>query len=213
MRGQRGWKFFEQDKGVLRLLRNLVSNQAEMRSTRKSQYSAISVRRWPLLAVVIWVSVVWMAWSWDLHVNVSRSAPRGLYRAANAPLTRGALVAACLPTEVARVGLERGYLPPGSCPGGAQPVIKRVAAMASDAVDVTSTRVSVNGRPLSDSAVAAADSRGRALSHMPWGERMLSDGEVWLMGTADRRSWDSRYFGPVTAAAIRTVVRPVFTID
>ena len=38
-------------------------------------------------------------------------------------------------------------------------------------------------------------------------------GEVWLFGRSGAQRWDSRYFGPVPAASVRRVVRPVLTVD
>jgi type IV secretory pathway protease TraF len=41
--------------------------------------------------------------------------------------------------------------------------------------------------------------------------RRVGAGEVWLFGFNDARSWDARYFGPVPAAGVRGVLRPVVT--
>ena len=64
------------------------------------------------------------------------SAPAGIYRLSDAPLVRGALVAACLPAAIARTGLTRGYLQAGDCPGGAEPVAKVLGALPGDVVKV-----------------------------------------------------------------------------
>jgi len=54
-------------------------------------------------------------------LNVSRSAPRGIYRTVGeAPLAEP-LVVACPPGAVTRLGRERGYLGRGDCPGRTQP--------------------------------------------------------------------------------------------
>src|SRR5207302_5413533 len=71
-----------------------------------------------------------------LHVNLSPSAPRGLYRAIAGAPTRGAWVAACVSAEAATFGRARGYLGAGSCVGGVQPVIKPVVALAGDVVEL-----------------------------------------------------------------------------
>ncbi len=36
-------------------------------------------------------------------------------------------------------------------------------------------------------------------------------GQVWLFGFNDRRSWDSRYFGPIPLANVRGEIEPVVT--
>jgi type IV secretory pathway protease TraF len=49
-------------------------------------------------------------------LNLSASAPRGLYLMVVGDPTSDALVVACLPADVAAFGLVRGYLGAGTCP-------------------------------------------------------------------------------------------------
>jgi conjugative transfer signal peptidase TraF len=127
--------------------------------------------------------------------------------------SRGAFVAVCLPPDVARFGRARGYLRAGDCPGGIQAAIKQVIAMEGDIVEVGPAEVRVNERRLPNSATAAVDSAARPLPHVPWGRHRVPPDQVWLHGTGDPRSWDSRYFGPLSLAHIRATVAPVLTID
>ena len=152
-----------------------------------------------------------LALSSVVHLNVSPSAPLGLYRRVDQPVVRGLLVVGCVPTAAARLARERGYLDRGSCPGGAQPVLKRVGAVPGDLVDLRPDGVAVNGTRLSDSAPALTDSLGRPLHHAPWGRTVVAPDEVWLIGIETRRSWDSRYFGPVPLDQVHAV-RPVLTL-
>jgi len=62
----------------------------------------------------------------------------------------------------------------------------------------------------SNSRTAARDSAERPLDHVAWGVRRVAPGEVWLFGFNDPRC-DARYFGPVPAAGVRGVFRPVVT--
>jgi conjugative transfer signal peptidase TraF len=139
------------------------------------------------------------------------SCPEGFYRLTQAPIRHGQLVAACLPEDSERQGLERGYLRTGDCPGGAEPVLKVVGGLDGDAIEVEAGWVAVNGERLTNSATMAQDSAGRWLRHVMWGKRRVGLGEVWLFGFNNRRSWDSRYFGPVPLGAVRGVVQPVLT--
>ncbi len=139
------------------------------------------------------------------------AAPAGVYRIAGHEVRRGELVAACLPLGAAKLGLARGYLRAGDCPGDAEPVDKVIGALPGDLLDIEPGWVSVNGVRFPDSATASRDSAGRPLAHVRWGERRVAPGEVWLFGFNDRRSWDSRYFGPVPLAAIRGELKPVVT--
>jgi conjugative transfer signal peptidase TraF len=143
--------------------------------------------------------------------NTDSAAPAGVYRVVSHQIERGDLVVACLPVGVAKLGLARGYLGAGDCRGGAEPVDKIIGALPGDVVDIEPGSVSVNGVGFPDSATASRDSARRLLAHVPWGKRRVAPGEVWLFGFNDRRSWDSRYFGPVPLASIRGELRPVVT--
>jgi conjugative transfer signal peptidase TraF len=139
------------------------------------------------------------------------SAPVGIYRIAESPAGRGALVAVCLPAVLERQGLARGYLQRGDCRAGAEPVAKVIGAVAGDVVEVEPGWVAVNGVKFPNSQTAARDSAGRPLAHVLSGARRVGTGEVWLFGFNDTRSWDARYFGPVPAANVRGALRAVVT--
>lgn len=142
-------------------------------------------------------------------VNLSPSLPRGLYRPVPLPLARGRLVSACLPLDAARLGRSRSYLPPGLCPGDSAPVLKVLAALPGDLVEITPSGVLVNGDRLRDSAVHAADSHGRRLSPVPRGRYRLR-GCYWL-AAPHPDSWDSRYFGCLPRESLREVLIPWWT--
>ena len=108
--------------------------------------------------------------------------------------------------------MGRHYLGPGECPGGAEPVVKVVAALEGSVVDVTPERVLVDGEALARSRPLGEDRGGRPLQSLPAGAQRLGPGEVWLHSPYEERSWDSRYFGPVPAANIIFVVEPVLTV-
>jgi conjugative transfer signal peptidase TraF len=147
------------------------------------------------------------------------AAPLGIYRVeplrsqqSVRDLKRGELVEACLPVAIAQRGLERGYLQHGGCPGGAEPVAKRLGALSGDIVIISAESVVVNGNCLSlQSETRPVDSRGRPLDHVTWGANRVSPKTVWLFGFNNPRSWDSRYFGPVLQTDVRGVLTPVVT--
>jgi conjugative transfer signal peptidase TraF len=132
---------------------------------------------------------------------VSRRAP-----------SRGDLVLACLPDAIARFGSARGYLLRGrGCGDGIEPVGKRLGALPGDSVEVMRDYVAVNGQRLEHSATLSLDSRGQSVKHVAWGRYTVPTNQVWLFGTKDARSWDSRYFGPVPASSVRAALEPVLT--
>ena len=146
-----------------------------------------------------------------LIANTDSAAPAGVYRVVGHGFGRGDLVAVCLPIAIAQDGLARGYLRTGGCAGDAEPVDKMVGAVAGDTVDIEPGWVVVNGVRFARSATASRDSAGRPLAHVAWGERTVAANQVWLFGFNDRRSWDSRYFGPIPAANVRGKLEAVLT--
>ena len=148
-----------------------------------------------------------------LHVNLSPSAPPGLYRSVTGTPTRGTWVAACVSPKAAALAHARGYLLSGSCPGGVEPVLKPVVAIAGDVVELGPDAVTVNGQRLPRSASATLDSSGRSLPHAVWGRHVVGSDELWLVSTRVANSWDSRYLGPVSLSQVRTVAQPVWTVD
>jgi len=143
--------------------------------------------------------------------NTDSAAPAGVYRVVGHRVARGDLVAACLPFAVAQQGLARGYLRTGGCAGDAEPVDKIVGALAGDIVEIEPGWLAINGKRIAHSATAFHDSAGRPLEHVAWGKHEVAAGEVCLFGFNDRRSWDSRYFGPIPIANVRGKLDPVLT--
>jgi conjugative transfer signal peptidase TraF len=202
-----------QDKAWLRLPRNPLTRRPSLSSTCIRACSGFLRRRWPLAVALISVGSVATGPGLGLGLNLSGSAPRGLYRAVEGAPARGALVTACLPLELALFGRLRGYLGAGDCPGGTQPMIKTLGAVAGDRVELGREVVTVNAVPRLRRSVRAFDSSARPLSHVAFGSYPVADDQVWLFGLSDARSWDSRYFGPVPLTAVRNVVRPVIAVD
>jgi type IV secretory pathway protease TraF len=84
---------------------------------------------------------------------------------------------------------------------------KRVAAVAGDTVETDAEGVHVNHFLIPGSRSLTSDSRGRALPQK-WGWIVIRPGELFLVATDNRRSFDSRYFGAVAATDL-IVVEPV----
>lgn len=148
-----------------------------------------------------------------LRFNATPSMPLGLWQIvpSDAPLRRGAIVAVCPPnTAAVRAGVARGYIPPGQCPGGYEPLVKPIAATSGDVVTISAAGAAINGQAAQNTAQLAHDSAGRPLSPVPPGTYQVAAGEVWLLAGRDPRSFDSRYFGPVSAANVQGIARPIW---
>jgi conjugative transfer signal peptidase TraF len=148
-----------------------------------------------------------------LRIGLTDSAcPPGIYRMVKRAPSRGDLVLACLPDAIAQLGSARGYLLRGrGCGDGIEPVGKRLSALPGDSVEVVPDYIAVNGQRLQHSATLSRDSSGRSVKHVAWGRYTVPTNQVWLFGTKDARSWDSRYFGPVPASSVRAALEPVLT--
>jgi conjugative transfer signal peptidase TraF len=151
------------------------------------------------------------ATAFELRVNWTESMPRGLYQRVDPALVRGEWVAVCLEGEAARIARERSYVIAGSCASGLAEIVKQIVAVPGDRIDLGRGGVRVNGEPIAGSELLDRDSQGEPLAHAEEGEIVLADGRYWVMGTNVRRSWDSRYFGPVARAQIVGGARPLWT--
>ena len=117
------------------------------------------------------------------------------------PLSVGSIVLTTLPPDAATLAAQRGYLP------ARVPLLKRVGAVAPQTVCVFDALVWIDGVPVA--AVLPADRLGRPLPS--WRQcRQLRPGELFLLSVTNPASFDSRYFGPVSASAVIGVAHPVW---
>ncbi len=145
-----------------------------------------------------------------LIYNPSDSVPVGWYRvqpldhrAASLPrpLSVGSIVLTRLPADAGVLAAQRGYLP------AHVPLLKRVGAVAPQHVCIVAGQVRIDGVPAA--AALPADRLGRPLPSWPHC-RPLAEGELFLLSMTNPASFDSRYFGPVSASAVIGVAHPVW---
>jgi conjugative transfer signal peptidase TraF len=136
-----------------------------------------------------------------VRINTSPSLPMGLYVTTVDGSAK--LVEFCLAEPFATLSIVRGYRHRGTCSDGGAPLLKPIIAKPGDVVDVSSLGLSVNGTPLPNTAPLTTDTKGRRLEAWPSGRYVVAPGTVWVASSYHRRSFDSRYFGPVPTAAIR----------
>ncbi|MGX0133189.1 S26 family signal peptidase [Cupriavidus metallidurans] len=157
-----------------------------------------------------------LAWASFVHplprltYNPSDSVAVGWYRVdpldrrTSSPPRRlevGSIVLVPLPAEAAALAAQRSYLPTRI------PLLKRVGAVAPQEVCIVGGSVRIDGVP--SAAVLPADRLGRPLPS--WQQcRRLRPGELFLLSVTNPASFDSRYFGPVSVAAVIGVAHPVW---
>ncbi|EME9751324.1 MULTISPECIES: S26 family signal peptidase [Pseudomonadota] len=141
-----------------------------------------------------------------LTYNPSDSVAVGWYRiepfaSLPRPLSVDSIVLVPLPAEAAMLAAQRGYLPTRV------PLLKRVGAVAPQHVCIVAGQVRIDGVPAA--AALPADRLGRPLPSLQLCRR-LEPGELFLLSVTNPASFDSRYFGPVSASAVIGVARPIW---
>jgi len=164
------------------------------------------IRRALLVAIGVAIAVFQISGVFGLRINTSPSLPMGLYI-----ITADAgadLVEFCPMEPFATLSIVRGYRDPGACSDGAAPLLKPVIATAGDVVEVSTRGISVNGALLPNTAPLTSDTKGRHLEAWPSGRYVVDPGTIWVASSYHPRSFDSRYFGPLSIAAIRYRLKP-----
>ncbi|OIS94183.1 conjugative transfer signal peptidase TraF [Brucella cytisi] len=173
-------------------------------------------RRRIVLSVVslaaILSGVAAIAFTGGFRLNLTPSEPAGLWRIE--PLyravARGDLVFICPPrTASFEEARRRGYLRWGSCSGGVAPLIKTVAALPGQRVEIGKIVV-IDGAELPGSDLRTNDGEGRTIR--PYAGGVVPAGHLYLHSTY-ASSYDSRYFGPVPDSGLLGLALPVLVFD
>lgn len=144
-----------------------------------------------------------------IRINTTPSLPVGLYIETG---PQSPFIEFCPSGELAALAARRGYRTLGNCPDGASALLKPIVAKTGDVVELSGKGISVNGHLLRNTAPLPVDTDHRALEHFPFGRYAVRDEDVWVASSYNKRSFDSRYYGPVRKSAIRGHLRPLFTL-
>ncbi len=169
-----------------------------------------AVRRLSLVAAGVAVATFLLGDFFGFRINTSPSLPMGLYM--TTADAGASLIEFCPVEPFATLSIERGYRDPGACRDGAAPLLKPIVAKAGDIVEVSSRGISVNGALLPNTAPLTRDTKGRHLKAWPPGRYRVEPGTVWVASSYHPRSFDSRYFGPLSTAAIRHRLKAFLTL-
>jgi conjugative transfer signal peptidase TraF len=179
------------------------------RSTDSKTTRAATAKRMILACAGFVIVIVQLFDVAGLRLNTSPSLPVGLYMTTVDPAA--VLVEFCPASPFAGFALDRQYRSAGNCKDGGAPLLKPIVAKAGDVVDVSQTGILVNERAIPNTAPLATDTSGRQLTAWPPGRYVVPPGDLWVASSFNHRSFDSRYFGPVSTMAVRDHVRPLIT--
>lgn len=178
-------------------------------STNIRQSRFWSARRLAVIALAVLIGTFQLCGLAGLRINTTQSLPIGFYITATD--AQANLIEFCPAEPFASLALERGYRDPGNCRDGAAPLLKPVVAYPGDVVELSRSGIAVNRSLLRNTAPLESDTKGRPLIAWTFGRYVVAARTVWVASSYNRRSFDSRYFGPVPVSAIRHHVRPLFT--
>lgn len=162
-----------------------------------------SIKRAKTVAVIVLIplTVLTVLFFLGFRQNLTESQPPGIYRLTNRPTDP--LVSFCPTGEASEVTSRRGYRAEAwSCPDGHAAMLKPVAARSGDTVTVTHSGISVNGVPLQNTRSYPYDNRHNPLHQWPEGTYVVQPGTLWVLSSYNDRSYDSRYFGPISTTSV-----------
>lgn len=144
-------------------------------------------------------------------INSGSGIPPGLYWKVDKPLAIGKAVVFC-PTNkpVFQDAKKRGMINEGSCPDGYGSLMLKVAGKRKDIVTINETGVYINDILLPGSQPLLKDRSGQIMPTNTVNHYELKENEVVLMSEPTENPFDSRYFGPIEADQIDSVISPIF---
>ena len=158
---------------------------------------------WLLLVLLILIT---LNFTHIIYFNIfTHSLPYGIYIRTKGTPQRGDYAATCLTAEIARYGIDRGYLAPGNCATGTVLVLKMIKGLPGDHIVIKNSALELNKTQY---LIKEKDSSGRQLKvfYQPE-ERVLKEREYILISTFTASSWDSRYWGPV---GVQFLLKPLW---
>jgi len=142
------------------------------------------------------------------RLNTTASYPEGVYRMVSSEWGKKDLVEVCLPERIKALAIERGYLKEEGRCGGHPPLIKQVAGIGGDYIEISNV-VIINGEEIENSEIKTRDGQGEALN--PSADGIVKQEHVWLLSTVTDSSFDSRYFGSINERYVIGKLEPLWT--
>lgn len=172
------------------------------------------MKKYSVVIAVLLISVISMALFLlvlGFRVNITDSIPVGLYRITGIKNLKNSFVIFCPDNRFAfKQGMERGYIASGFCAGGYGVLMKKIVAVSSDQISVTSDGVFINHKRLPYSTPKLRDRANRLLPQWHVLHYRLKEDELLSMTNQNELSFDSRYYGPIRIGQVKGVITPVW---
>jgi len=148
------------------------------------------------ITIAITTLIFTLLYQLGYRVNLSQSYPRGIYRSIEkSTLDYGDFIMFCPKnTPLMQEALKRGYILRGVCDGGYYPLLKKVAALPGDRVEVKDY-VYINGNKQPKSKLYKEDPKGNPLPRTKDNNITVPQGYMFLLSDYHELSFDSRYLG------------------
>lgn len=143
-------------------------------------------------------------------LNLSPSVPMGLYWMTQDP--SAPYMQFCMTPDEKQMAESHGLVsPPGNCPDKTEWIIKPSMQGIHDLV-YDEQGVAVDGKLLPNTEPITKDRQGHPIKHYPFGHYRTTPTETWAVSWYCKRSFDSRYFGPIQRKDIVSYAKPILTL-
>ena len=168
-------------------------------------------REIPLLILDVIIIALFALFVCGVRANLTPSLPRGIYQITLDVPEIGDMAYFCLDQDnpYSSLAQERSYLGPGSCPSGLKPLLKIVAGLPGDLVELKPNGIALNGRLLAGTERPENDSAGRIIPVSLLVPGYIPAGQALMLSPGHPGGFDGRHFGLVPIDSL-TKVRPLW---
>lgn len=144
-----------------------------------------------------------------IQINTTDSVKKGLYYIKKSSQYKlNDYVVFCLDDLTAKKAYMAKYINHGSCPGGYEPLLKKIIAVPGDYLLFDNNLIKTPSGEYQAPTFKKDKSNHSINFKQQYGSLILSG--FWVYGDNNIRSFDSRYFGQIKQKQILYVAKPLF---
>ena len=176
-------------------------------------YSSNSLDNNPLIkvfsAAMLLTFAICSIYDLGFRFNFTSSMAKGVYtlKASETRPLRGDLVSFCLESNnsFSAVANDREYIGPGACANGLKPLLKYLAGLPGDTVEISPDGIILNGSYLVGTTRPEFDSQGRSIPPSLLNDGVIPENMALVISQQHSGSFDSRHFGLVPLESLQKV--------